>query len=151
MRRVDALLNHIIRDLGIKDDVKLAEMKRLWSKLFREPLLSHIIPSSLTRDELLLTVDSPAWLQELKFCKQEILGKLTPFGVRSIRFRLGKVPTNKSREALRPSKPKNLTETERAFIADMVAEVGDEDLKTTVSTTISKAIASGKTKIKDER
>lgn len=149
MRRVDTLLNHIIRDLGIKDDVKLAEMKRLWGTLFREPLLSHMIPSLLTRDELLLTVDSPVWLQELNFCKQEILGKLTPFGVRSIRFRLGRIPTNKRRGALRTSKPKNLTETEQSFIRETTAEISDDALKKTVTIAMEKAIASGKTNIRD--
>jgi len=149
MRRVDTLLKHVIKDLGIEDDVRLSEMKRLWNTVFREPLLSHMIPSLLTRGELLLTVDSPVWLQELNFCKQEILKKLTPFGVSAIRFRLGSFPARRRKEVFRVLKSKKLTETEQTFITETTAEIGDNDLKKTMTTVLGKAIASGKTKIRD--
>ncbi len=54
----------------------------------------HMSPSLLARGELLLTVDSPVWLQELNFFRGDILRKLSSYGVSAIRFRIGRVSAN---------------------------------------------------------
>lgn len=150
MYRADTLLKSLIRDLGIEDGVKLSEMKRLWNTLFREPLSSHMTPSLLTRGKLLLTVDSPVWLQELNFYKEDILRKLSSYGVGAISFRLGTVLANKKSErGNQKSRARRLTDAEETFVGETVAEIGDDSLKKTLKTTMKKAIASGKTKIRE--
>lgn len=148
MKRADSLLRPFIIDLGIEDGVRLDEIKRNWNILFREPLSSHMSPALFSRGELLITVDSPVWLQELNFYKEDIVNKLNSYGVGAIRFRLGRVSTNiKSEIRSRQPKVKRITDTEHAFIQDTVAKVPDEGLKETLKAAMAKSFTSGKMKI----
>lgn len=149
VKRADSLLKPFIKDLGVSDGVRLAEIKRNWSTLFQKPLLSHMSPSLLSGRELLLNVDSPVWLQELKFYKEEIVRKLSAHGVGEVRFRLGKVSVKE--DATGKSKGsgcKPLNPEERGFVQDAISDIDDEGLKGTVKTAIEKAITSGKTRIR---
>jgi hypothetical protein len=93
VKRADSLIIPLIKELGVEDGVRLAEMKKNWDDLFNEPLVSHMSPFMLSEGEVILNVDSPVWLQELNFLKEDIIKKLHHYGVRSVRFRLGKVST----------------------------------------------------------
>jgi hypothetical protein len=107
-----------------------------------------MFPSLLSGGELLLTVDSPVWLQELNFCRDMIIRKLESYGVRTIRFRLGRVSAKaQSGAAGQKQKTKRLTGTEQAFIEETVDKIPDEGLRETFKATMEKAIVSGKTKI----
>jgi len=146
VKRADSLLASVIKDLGIADGVKFAEIKRDWNALFDQPLSFHMSPSMLSNGELLIFVDSPAWLQELSFFREDIRRKLESYGVKSIRFRLGRVATKKG---VRNQKTgvKQLTNVEHEIVKEMVSRIDDEGLKGAMKTTIEKAIASGKTKV----
>lgn len=148
MKRADSLLAPLIRDLGIRDGVRLAGIRRDWSSLFAYPVPLHTYPLMLSGDELLIAVDSPVWLQELQFYKEDIVRKLGSYGVKTVRFRLGRVsahakPGGRSQKA----GTRSLTNKEHAFIQEEAAKIRDESLKETLKTTIEKAITSGKTKI----
>lgn len=150
MKRADSLLASVIRDLGIAAGVKFAEIKRDWNTLFGWPLSFHMSPAQFSNSELLIFVDSPAWLQELSFFREEILGKLKSYGVKSVRFRLGRVATNtKKGVGNRKTGVKQLTNVEHEIVKEMVSRIDDEGLKEAMKTTIEKAIASGKTKISE--
>lgn len=149
MKRADSLLKNVIRDLGIKDGVSLAGIKREWHNLFHEPVSFHMMPVRLSIDELLLNVDSPVWLQELKFYKQDIIKKLSPYGVKDVRFRLGSVKsTTDTGAGNKRSRARIFSEEERSYVEKTVSQLSDGDLKTTVRTAMEKAVASGKTKIR---
>jgi hypothetical protein len=148
VKRADSLLTPVIRDLGIEDGVRLAEMKRNWYSLFQKPLSYHMAPSLFSRGELLINVDSPVWLQELKFFREEILKKLRPYGINAVRFRIGRVSLSlKSGVGGQESEVKKITNEEHIFIRDVVSKIEDESLRETVKTAIEKSITSGKTKI----
>jgi hypothetical protein len=148
MKRADSLLIPFIRDLGIEDGVKLAEIRRNWYNLFDKPLSYHMSPFILSRGEVLLNVDSPVWLQELTFYKEDIIKKMSAYGVKAVRFRLGRVSRNKqSTVSSQQSAVKQLTNEERTFVRDVVSKIGDDLLKGTLKTAIEKSISSGKTKI----
>ncbi len=157
MKRADSLLLPIIKELGINDGVRLAEIKRNWYNLFSKPLSYHMAPSMLSKDEILLNVDSPVWLQELNFCKEDIIKKMSSYGVRAVRFKLGRVSTdiksevkNQARPASRSetgkSKVKPLAAEELSYIEETVSQISDEALRETVRRTIEKAFISGRTK-----
>jgi hypothetical protein len=149
VKRVGSLLGHLIKDLEIEDGVRLAEIRKNWQSLFREPLPYHMAPSRLTGGDLLLNVDSPVWLQEMNIHREEILKKLTPFGVRAVRFRLGKISALTTSEVkIQKTKPRTLTAEERSYIDQTISQINDDRLKRTVKTAIERAIASGKTKIR---
>jgi hypothetical protein len=148
VRRADSLLAPLIRDLGIRDGVRLAGIRKDWSSLFSDPVPLHTYPLMLSGDELLIAVDSPVWLQELHFYKENIVKKLGSYGVKAVRFRLGRVSAP-AKPGGRSQKPRvrGLTNKEHAFIQEEAAKIHDEGLKETLKTTIEKAITSGKTKI----
>lgn len=149
MKRADSLLAGVFRELGIEDGVKLGEIRRRWNSLFRKPLPSHMAPALLSRGELLIVVDSPVWLQELRFRQDDILRKLRPFRVEAVRFKLGKVSLNVSSDAQRRAlqkKPGILDGGELSLVEDMVSSVDDAELRETIRSAIGKAILAGKTK-----
>lgn len=93
MQRADSLIGEIIKDLGLSEGVALARIKSNWTELFSPPIVNHMSAVALRDSELLLNVDSPEWLQQLSYYRSEILKRLDPFGVRQVRFRLGRVWT----------------------------------------------------------
>jgi len=145
VRRADLLLRPLVRDLGLGEGIRLARIKSQWNTLFREPLSHHMSPCSLSGNELLLIVDSPVWLQELTFYREDILEKLAPYQVRSVRFRLGKVSARAYQKTKREGrKLKTLTTHDRSFIEDAVSNIRDKALQEIVQKTITKAMTAGK-------
>lgn len=144
MKRADSLLNPFIRELGIEDGVKLAEIRRNWYNLFDKPLSYHMSPFILSKGEILLNVDSPVWLQELTFYKEDIIKKMSSYGVKTVRFRLGRVSTKvKSGIQGWKSRVKQLTTEELSYIEETVSKINDEKLKETVQKAMKKSFATG--------
>jgi hypothetical protein len=149
VRRADSLLAPVIRDLGIRNGVRLAGIRKAWSSVFTGPLPLHTYPLVLSGNELLIAVDSPVWLQELQFHREDILRRLSPYEVKAVRFRIGRVSTYAEPPVRsRKTGARSLTDKERSFIQEEASKVSDEDLKEQLKTTIEKSITSGKTKIR---
>lgn len=144
MKRADSVLIPFIRELGIEDGVKLAEIRRNWYNLFDKPLSYHMSPLILSKGEILLNVDSPVWLQELTFYKEDIIKKMSSYGVKTVRFRLGRVSTKvKSGIQGWKSRVKQLTTEELSYIEETVSKINDEKLKETVQKAMKKSFATG--------
>jgi hypothetical protein len=153
VKKLDSLLAPVIKNLEIEDGVRFAGIRKNWQLLFKRPLTYHAAPSVLSEGELVLNVDSPAWLQELKFFTGDIIKKLSPFGVRTIRLRLGKVSSNLKEsisveEGARRAAPVQFTPEEIEYIQQTVSGIYDDELRGTIRAAIEKAISSGGTKIK---
>jgi hypothetical protein len=149
VKRAGLLLTGVIRDLDIEDGVTLEEIRRRWDTLFRQPIPSHTAPFLLSHGELLIAVDSPVWLQELRFRQDDILRKLSPFRIKSVRFKLGKISRNVS-SAARASAPRKKSGTlnteEETLIEDTVSGVDDSELRETIRSAIRKSVLCGKIK-----
>ncbi len=144
MKRADSLLTPFIRELGIEDGVKLAEIRRNWYNLFDKPLSYHMSPFILSKGEILLNVDSPVWLQELTFYKEDIIKKMSSYGVKTVRFRLGRVSIKvKSGIQGQKSRVEQLTTEELSYIEETVSKINDEKLKETVQKAMKKSFATG--------
>jgi len=144
VKRADSVLIPFIRELGIEDGVKLAEIRRNWYNLFDKPLSYHMSPLILSKGEILLNVDSPVWLQELTFYKEDIIKKMSSYGVKTVRFRLGRVSTKvKSGIQGQKSRVKQLTTEELSYIEETVSKINDEKLKETVQKAMKKSFATG--------
>lgn len=89
LQRAGGLINSIMADLGLEDGLRLWRLRAAWGQIFGPPLCLHMSPSSLKGRTLVINVDSPAWLQELNFKKNEIIRKLGAFGINGIRLRGG--------------------------------------------------------------
>jgi hypothetical protein len=149
VKRADFLLFPLVKDLGIESSMRLMEIKKNWHNLFNEPLSSHMSPCKLFEGEMLLNVDSPVWLQELNYLKKDIIEKLSPYGIRDIRLKLGKVSKRiESEGSSKGMRIKKLTPEELSYIDKTASQIDDEELRETVIKTIEKAITSNRIKVR---
>jgi hypothetical protein len=149
VNRVDSLLGPFIRELRIEDGIRFAKIKMNWHNLFDKPLSYHMSPSVLSGDEIVLNVDSPVWLQELNFYKEDIIKKLSAYGVKAVRFRLGTLMTSTSRGRVsKKSEVRKPTREDLSYIENTVSKIDDEALRETFRRTIEKAITSNRGKVR---
>ncbi len=97
--------------------------------------------------ELLIAVDSPVWLQELQFLQEEIVRKLDPYGVKRVRFRLGRIAVME-KPGSRSRKPasKSIKPDEQVFIDETTSQIKDESLQAALKAAMRKSITSIRTK-----
>ncbi len=139
MEKAGFLLSPLLKRLGIEEDVRLQRIRNDWHNLFEKPLSIHMSPSKLFEGDLLLSVDSPAWMQQLGFCKKEILNILAAYGVRDVRFRIGRVSQESGRK-LPACAPSELSTEETLFISDLLAGIDDEMLRESICRAIEKSL-----------
>ncbi|MDP2167008.1 MAG: DUF721 domain-containing protein [Thermodesulfovibrionales bacterium] len=89
MERAGLQIHSIMKGLGLEDGLRFYRIMSCWDETFQPPLSLHMRPARLKEAELLINVDSPLWLQQISFLKEDIIGRLGPFGVKKIRLRLG--------------------------------------------------------------
>lgn len=140
MKRADSILTPLIRDLGIENGARLAQIQAHWHTLFQQPLSLHLWPSQLSADELVLNVDSAVWLQELTFRKQTIIERLSPYRIQTVRFRLGRVPPSAPREKKKRIVRRALTPSDCSFVEEALASVDDHDLKKVLKRVVEKSL-----------
>ncbi|MDX9714853.1 MAG: DUF721 domain-containing protein [Dissulfurispiraceae bacterium] len=146
MKNVGSLLSGIFRQLGIEDRLKLAGLQDDWSSVFSGPLSSHTWPIEIKNSELLINVDSPAWLGELKYMKPEIEKKLQMYGIRTVRFRHGSVSrpnrsnNKKSGKQTEKFKKHTLTDDEIKWIDETTSGITDAELRDKIKKTITRSI-----------
>ena len=143
LQPVNVLLNSLFRNLGISDRIRLEALRRQWQTIFAGPLSMHTAPVELKASKLVVAVDSPAWLQHLKFLNKEILDKIASHDIRSIQLRLGSVRVDSERQI--PDKKasladfRELTDDDRAAIDSAVSGIEDDELKDVIRQTMEKA------------
>lgn len=128
MKKAGDVLGPLVRQLGIEKGMALARLRNDWHAIFDEPLASQMHPAAFSEGELLLTVDSSVWVHQLTYHKRDILGRLRSYGVRDIRFRVGRLPRRQEHVREEP-KAACLSEEDKAFVAGLTAEIPDEGLR----------------------
>lgn len=104
-------------------------------------------PCTLSHGEILLNVDSPVWLQELQYYKKEVLGKLRPYGITSMRFKIGRVSSTISRDKRHEeARFKTLTAEEISLVEDTVSQIDDEELRETLQKAMKRSLSARKVK-----
>jgi hypothetical protein len=144
VKQVASLLNSLFRNLGIEDRVRIGFLQKEWRSVFNEPLSLHTYPADIKDGELLVNVDSPAWLGQLKFFKADMIQKLQAYNVKEIRFRQGRVFHGKGQEAEGKTDPrqkdKEIPDSDLQWIDQTVSAITDADLKEDIKKTIEKAL-----------
>lgn len=141
--KADSFFGPLIKSLGIADGVQLTQLKSDWNKIFEKTLSSHMAPSKLSEGELLLNVDSPIWIQQLNFCKKDLLTKLGPYGVQGIRFRLGRI-TEKRRNTPPAEELAEISPEDASFVTELISDLGDDGLKESVKKAAEKSLRAAK-------
>lgn len=150
MKTITSLLGPIFRELGIEDRLAIETIRSEWSSIFNEPLSLHTYPVELTQGELLINVDSPVWLQQLKFFKQDIIKKLAGYNVKTIRFKHGKVYIKGDKgprgQSLKPMPPKTLGPSDIAWIEEITSDLEDTEVRESIRKAIKKQMQRPKAK-----
>ena len=128
MQKASSLLEPLIAKLGIAEGVRLARLKTDWDSIFEKPLSLHMWPSKYSEGTLLLNVDSSVWIHQLSYHRNAILEKLRTYGVRDIRFRVGKLSrrTTQPRDARRV---REMSGEDSSFLASLASGIGDAELR----------------------
>jgi hypothetical protein len=140
MKKAGAVLGPMLKRLGIESGVRLERIRRDWFDIFEANLTSHMYPSGGTENELLLNVDSPAWMQQFTYYKKDILRKLAPYGITDVRFRIGKVQ-KKKQQLSEGNIKRELSDDDISFAAGAVSGITDAQLKESIRKAIEKSLA----------
>ena len=134
MNSLRNILGKFAKHNGIDSGVALNNLRKQWTKLVGKPIAVHTYPDSVKSGSLSIVVDTPQWIHHLGFYKKEILDKLKPLGVNSIRFRLGKIPEYMNEDV--SPEDSELSEEDLRYIDNTVKNLKDEELKETFRTLI---------------
>jgi hypothetical protein len=127
MNSLRIILGKFAKDIGIDSGVALNKLRKQWISLVGKPIAVHTYPDSVKSGSLSVVVDTPQWMHHLGFYKNDILDKLKPFGVNSIRFRLGRIPEYLNEE-LKPE-DSELSEEDLQYIDNTVKSLKDDELR----------------------
>jgi len=141
MERASRVFSELIRDLGLEKGMALASIRKKWETLIGEPVSNHTLPFSFQNGQLLIMVDSPEWLHELRYFQNEFTNKLSPFGVRSIRLKLGSVKKPRKRPVPRKAPKRDLSPQEQEFINEVSSEINDTDMRDQIRKAIENSLA----------
>ncbi len=144
METSGSILASLLKDLGIEDRVRLDSLQREWTTLFPAPLSLHTCPVDIKNGELAVNVDSPAWLQQLKFFKQDMIKKLRGHQVTEIRFKHGRIfkprqnaPGDKDAAV---QTTKKIQDSDIAWIDRTISDIQDPELKEALRKAITKTV-----------
>lgn len=142
MKTAGSVLSYVFKNLGVEEKIRFESLKRQWHDIFGEPLSLHTFPVDIKDGELLINVDSPVWLQQLKFFKQDILKKLQAHAVREIKFRHGRVYQSRFQKNSEPQThaTRHLTDSEINWIDHTVSSIDDADLKENIKKAIETSL-----------
>ena len=139
--RVGTILKPLLTRLSLDEKVALERLKREWPQLFSEPLSRHTGPADIEKGILVIAVDTPAWLQQLKFFKEDILEKVRGHGIREVRFKLGRVyrrcPETASKVSATEVAP---SESDLLWIEETLFDVGPEDVREALKRALKKSV-----------
>lgn len=141
MERASQALSPLLKRLGLTAAVRLQRIRNEWDALFGPTLSAHMSPSRLAEGELLVNIDQPIWMQQLTFHKRQITEKLRPYGVKNVRFRIGRIYRAKTPgPAVR--EPAGLSTGDAAFVEALVSGVTDENLRQAIRSAAEKSMKS---------
>jgi hypothetical protein len=148
VKNIAALIPRLLKELGLEEAARFERIRKEWSAIFREPLSLHMAPSSLKNGELLIAVDSPVWLQQVSLFKADIMKKVSPLGVKEVRFRIGRMSGKKKEtHEIRPQENPSLGRNALREIDEAVSGLNDiglrENVRRAMEQSFRSAIRSG--------
>jgi len=141
LERLSSTLGSLLKARGML--ARLSEYRILgqWEKTVGPVVASHARPRTVRAGRLYLTVDSPAWMQQLSLLKPEIIEKVNQGlgrqAIKDLALDLGEIgPVGKQARSSRPRG--ELGPEERGKIEAYLAEVRDPEVKEALRRLIEK-------------
>lgn len=148
MNRAETVLGPMLRQLGIENGVRLQRIRNDWPDIFEKSISSHMFPAALKEGELLLHVESPAWMQQLTYFKKEITRKLASYEITEVRFSLGNITRRREKQEA-PKPLRTLSPEDISFAASVVAGIGNKELRDSIRKAIEKSLVADRKPLRD--
>ncbi len=120
-------------------EIKIVEqtINKNWAKLVGERISAHTKPDAVSYRKLLVYVDSPAWMQQLMFLKEDIIKNINDAAkrqiIKDIRFQIGDITKEVETPSEEDSKNKGefrpLTKNDLTFADEVIKPIDDEITK----------------------
>ena len=137
MKSVSREIEAIVKGLGLHEKVRLYTLRRDFRGTIPPPLSDHLFPVSLTKGTLLVYVDSTQWLYEVRNHTEEIRKRLSAYGVRNVRFKLGRVYRKRERPVRHDRDKVEIPDSLRDYVD---AEIKDPAVRDSILSAITASI-----------
>lgn len=127
MQPLHSILRKFVREHGFEGGVVLNALRNQWVNLVGDAVAAHTYPDTIKGNVLTLIVDTPQWMHHLSFYKEDITEKLSPFDVKEIRFRTGRIPEKP--EESHNTEGIELSDEDSRYIDNTLKNIKDEELK----------------------
>ncbi len=117
-----------------------------WHRAVGPQISANTNPFKFKNNTLFVNVSSPAWMQQLRFMKQEIMDKINPEWekeeIKNIYFAIGDIPQTPAQPAdpAADFSPRLLKERDKRLIRENLSQVDDEELKAILKKVMTKEI-----------
>jgi predicted nucleic acid-binding Zn ribbon protein len=136
MAKISDVLLKIAKKFDLEIKIVEHTINKNWTKLVGERIASHTKPDTVSYRKLLVYVDSPAWMQQLTFLKEDIIKNINEASgrqiIKDIKFRIGDVAKDASAENKRPDERMEyrlLTKDDLIFADEVTKPIGDDETK----------------------
>ncbi|MBW2674246.1 MAG: DUF721 domain-containing protein [Deltaproteobacteria bacterium] len=128
-------LPRVLKKKNILLDMLDQNILGAWRKAVGPQILAQTAPFKFKNDTLFVNVSTPAWMQQLRFMKQEIMDKVNSEGIqkeiKNIHFMIGDIPSAPAppEDPAIDFNPRLLKERDKRLIKENLSQVGDKELK----------------------
>ncbi len=142
LEKLSSTLGSALKACGMQS--RLAEYRILvqWEETVGAVIARHARPHRLRGRKLYLSIDSPAWMQQLSFLKPEIIEKLNrSLGsetVKDLALNLGEIGSVEERREEKPRREVPLTAEEQGRVDRIVREIADPEIREALRRLIEK-------------
>jgi predicted nucleic acid-binding Zn ribbon protein len=106
------ILQRLIEQYGLQGPMAEYRLREHWKEVVGDQIAAHAQPDQIRFHKLYLSVDSPAWMQELAFLKPTLLEKVNEalrhykadFTIKEITLRLGSSAPTPAQSTVTPPK-----------------------------------------------
>ncbi len=149
--KVSDVLSKLMKDYGLSAKTHEYRILKIWNKTVGDRIASHAQPLRLIREVLTVIVDSPVWMHQLTFYKEDLISKMNAgIGrdiVKDIRFKTGKVEVKgNSVITTQDSRPRTDIPVIESKVEGYLEPIKDKEVRKIVKKTITKALIRGKDK-----
>lgn len=148
-QKVSDVLSTIMKDYGLVAKTREYRILKTWNAIVGNKISSHTHPLRIIRGVLTVIVDSPAWMQQLTFYKEDLINRISSevgkSMVSDIRFKVGKVE-GKGNAVVRTQdlRPKTDIPDVESKVERYLDPIEDKEVRRVVRKAITKALIRGK-------
>ncbi len=144
--KVGDFLPKLLKRKKIPLDILDYRISDAWHRAVGPQISAQTTPSKFKNNTLFVNVSTPAWMQQLRFLKQEIMDKVNDeWGkkeIQNIYFTIGDIsqPPVQQPEHSTDFNPRLLKKRDQRLIRENLARIEDEDLRLVLRRVMTKEI-----------